>query len=273
MRETNSNHSIEKYANGIVYLVGAGPGDPGLLTLRGLECLQKADVVVHDRLVNPTLLVYATQAKFIDVGKLPNHHPVPQEDINAILVEKAREGKTVVRLKGGDPFVFGRGGEEAQVLAEAGIQFEIIPGVTSAIAAPAYAGIPVTHRGVASSVAFVTGHAAGAEPLDMNWRALAQGVDTLVFLMGVNNLPPIVTALTEAGRSSETPVALIEQGTTPAQKVVVGTLTNILEKADEIQAPAIIIIGEVVGLRSALEWFKPKSASFPDMINREATRR
>ncbi len=265
MRESNSNHNTEQLANGIVYLVGAGPGDPGLITLRGLESLQKADVVIHDRLANHKLLEYAPQAEFIDVGKQPNHHPVLQEDINAILVEKAREGKTVVRLKGGDPFVFGRGGEEAQVLAEAGIRFEIIPGVTSAIAVPAYAGIPVTHRGVASSVAFVTGHAAKGEPQDINWRALAQGVDTLVFLMGVNNLPPIITALTEAGRSSETPVALIEQGTTPAQKVVVGTLTNILEKAGEIQAPAIIIIGEVVSLRSALDWFKPTTS--------EATRR
>ena len=273
MRENNSNHNTEQHANGIVFLVGAGPGDPGLLTLRGMECLQKADVVVHDRLANHKLLDYASQAEFIDVGKKPNHHPVPQEDINAILVEKAREGKTVVRLKGGDPFVFGRGGEEAQALAEAGIRFEIIPGVTSAIAVPAYAGIPVTHRGLASSVAFVTGHGASVEHLDMNWKALAQSVDTLVFLMGVNNLPPIVTALTEAGRSSVTPVALIEQGTTPEQKVVVGTLADILEKADEIKAPAIIIIGEVVGLRSALEWFKPNSVSFPDMTNREVTQR
>jgi uroporphyrinogen III methyltransferase/synthase len=221
-----------------------------------LECLQKADVVVHDRLANQQLLTHAPQAEIIDVGKKPDHHPVPQERINSILVEEAQKGKVVVRLKGGDPFVFGRGGEEAQDLAEAGIPFEIVPGVTSAISAPAYAGIPVTQRGMACSVAFITGHNAGSKPLDVNWQALSQGVDTLVFLMGVHNLKCIVTSLLEVGRSPETPIALIERGTLPEQKVVTGTLADILEKAADIKPPAIIIVGEVVSLQSSLEWFK-----------------
>jgi uroporphyrinogen III methyltransferase/synthase len=257
MPENNSTNNAEKKSGGIVYLVGAGPGDPGLLTLRGLEYLQKAEVVVHDRLANQQLLAYAPQAQLIDVGKQSDHHPVPQTRINAILVEEASKGKVVVRLKGGDPFVFGRGGEEAQALAEAGIPFEIVPGVTSAIAVPAYAGIPVTQREVACSVAFITGHNAGSRHLDLNWRALAQGVDTLVFLMGVHNLALIVNSLMEAGRSPDTPVALIEQGTLPGQKVLTGSLADILEKAAEIKPPAIIIVGEVVNLHSSLDWFKP----------------
>jgi uroporphyrin-III C-methyltransferase len=250
------------HPSGMVYLVGGGPGDPGLLTLRGLECLQSADVVVHDRLANNQLLTHAPQAELIDVGKLPDNHPIPQPQINALLVDKAREGKTVVRLKGGDPFMFGRGGEEAQALAEAGIRFEIVPGVTSAIAVPAYAGIPVTQRGLASSVAFITGHSADSEPLELNWQGLAQGVDTLVFLMGVKSLPVITNALMEAGRPSDTPVAVIEHGTLPLQKVVVGTLTDIQEKAMHLRPPSIILIGEVVNLRDTLKWFEPEEA-FP----------
>jgi uroporphyrin-III C-methyltransferase len=163
----------------------------------------------------------------------------------------------VVRLKGGDPFVFGRGGEEAQALTKAGISFEVVPGVTSAISVPAYAGIPVTQRGVACSVAFITGHCAGSKPLDINWQALSQGVDTLVFLMGVHSLPLIVSSLLEAGCSPKKPIALIEQGTLPEQKVVVGTLANILEKAADIRPPAIIIVGEVVNLHATMVWFKP----------------
>jgi len=257
MPENNYTNTPETSSTGIVYLVGAGPGDPGLLTLRGLKCLRQADVVVHDRLANHQLLAWAPRAELIDVGKQPDHHPVPQSRINTILVEQARAGRVVVRLKGGDPFVFGRGGEEAQALVGAGIPFEVVPGVSSAIAAPAYAGIPVTQRGVACSVAFITGHCAGSKPLELNWEALAQGVDTLVFLMGVHSLPFIVMSLLEAGRPSETPVALIEQGTLPEQKVVTGTLANILEKSDGINPPAIIIIGEVVTLHFTLEWFKP----------------
>ncbi|MGB8984262.1 MAG: uroporphyrinogen-III C-methyltransferase [Anaerolineales bacterium] len=259
MDEKNCTSNNKDCSKGIVYLVGGGPGDPGLLTIRGLECLRKADVVVHDRLTNGQLLSYAPQAEKIDVGKSPNHHPIPQPEINAILIEKASEGKVVVRLKGGDPFVFGRGGEEAQALVEAGIRFEIVPGVTSAIAVPAYAGIPVTQRGVAKSVAFITGHCAGSGPLDLNWQALAQGIDTLVFLMGVTSLPAIVAALLEAGRGPETPVALIEKGTLPEQKVVTGTLANIAARAHEIQPPSIIIIGEVVDLHATLKWFEPEA--------------
>ncbi len=257
MPDNNYTNPIKSPSAGIVYLVGAGPGDPGLLTLRGLEYLQKADVVVHDRLANQQLLAYAPQAQLIDVGKQPEHHPVPQESINAILVEEARMGKIVVRLKGGDPFVFGRGGEEAQALVEAGIRFEIVPGVTSGVAVPAYAGIPVTHRQTACSVAFITGHCAGSKPLELNWEALAQGIDTLVFFMGVHSLPVIVKSLVEAGRSPETPVALIEQGTLPEQTVFTGTLANILEKATDVKPPAIVIVGEVVSLHAKLDWFKP----------------
>jgi len=263
MRENYYTNNTEYYPNGIVYLVGAGPGDPGLLTIRGSECLKQADVVVHDRLANHKLLEYAHKAETIYVGKQPDHHPIPQAKINTILVEEAKKGKIVVRLKGGDPFVFGRGGEEAQALLKAGIPFEVVPGVTSAIAVPAYAGIPVTQRGVACSVAFITGHCAGSKPLDVNWQALAEGVDTLVFLMGVHSLPLIVTSLVEAGRSPETPVALIEQGTLPEQKVVTGTLSNILEKAAEIKPPAIIIIGEVVKLHATLDWFESSMALSP----------
>ena len=250
---------------GTVYLVGGGPGDPGLLTLRGLECLHKADVVVYDRLVNNLLLAHAPQAQMIDVGKEPDHHPIPQEQINHILVEEACRGKIVVRLKGGDPFVFGRGGEEAQALAEAGIRFEIVPGVTSAIAVPAYAGIPVTQRGMANSVTFVTGHCAGHEPLNLNWHALAQGNDTLVFLMGIHYLAQIVTSLIDAGLASTTPAALIEQGTLPEQKIVVGILDNITGKASEIRPPAIIVIGEVVKLHSTLNWFHPNTTIYKDI--------
>ena len=257
MLESNYTNNTECSDCGIVYLVGAGPGDPGLLTVRGLEYLQKADVVVHDRLANHQLLAYAPRAELIDVGKRPDHHPVPQARINTILIEAARQGKTVVRLKGGDPFVFGRGGEEAQALAAEGIPFEIVPGVTSAIAVPAYAGIPVTQRGVACSVAFITGHCAGSKPLDVDWQALSRGIDTLVFLMGVHSLPEIVSSLIDGGCPPERPIALIEQGTLPEQKIVTGTLADILAKAAEIKPPAIIIIGEVVNLHTTLDWFKP----------------
>lgn len=259
MQETYYIDNTNISPGGIVYLVGAGPGDPGLLTLRGMECLRKADVVVHDRLVNRDILSHAAQARLIDVGKEADHHPIPQPQINSILVKEARAGKVVVRLKGGDPFVFGRGGEEALALSEAGIRFEIVPGVTSAIAVPAYAGIPVTHRNVACSVAFITGHSAGSEPLHMNWQALVQGIDTLVFLMGVQSLPYITTSLMEAGCLPTTPIALIEQGTLPRQQVVVGMLADIVEKSRDIKPPAIIIVGEVVSLHSLLEWFKPGS--------------
>ena len=246
--------SIDRY--GIVYLVGAGPGDPGLITVRGIERLKQADVVIYDRLANHSLLAHAKNAELIDVGKRPNHHRVPQAEITALLVEKARQGHIVVRLKGGDPFVFGRGGEEALALAEAGIPFEIVPGITSAIAAPAYAGIPVTHRGLACSVAFATGHRADfvTDPGD-DWARLAGGSDTLVFLMGIHNLSQIVKELIDHGRSPDTPVALVERASRTSQKTAVGTLANIVERAAKIEPPAAIIIGEVVRLRESLSWF------------------
>jgi uroporphyrinogen III methyltransferase/synthase len=242
--------------DGMVYLVGAGPGDPGLITLRGIECLKRADVVVYDRLVNRSLLAYATHAELIDVGKQPHRHVVPQVEINSLLIEKAQAGKIVVRLKGGDPFVFGRGGEEAIALAEVGLAFEVVPGVTSAIAAPAYAGIPVTHRGAACSVAFATGHRADfVKDPGCDWARLACGPDTLVFLMGVHNLPYIVEQLIAHGRPPDTPVALVERATRTNQKTVTGTLADIVERAAEIRPPATIIIGEVVKLRESLRWF------------------
>jgi uroporphyrinogen III methyltransferase/synthase len=241
---------------GIVYLVGAGPGDPGLITLRGLERLKQADVVIYDRLANHSLLAHASQAELIDVGKRPNHHRVPQEEITVLLIEKAGQNKVVVRLKGGDPFVFGRGGEEALALAEAGIPFEIVPGITSAIAAPAYAGIPITHRGLSCSAALATGHRAEfVEDPTCDWAQLACGPDTLVFLMGVHNLPQIVEQLVAHGRSTDTPVALVERASRTSQKTAVGTLANIVQRAAEIRPPAAVIIGDVVQLRQSLRWF------------------
>jgi uroporphyrinogen III methyltransferase/synthase len=246
----------ENNSYGLVSLVGAGPGDPGLITLRGVECLAKADVVVYDRLANPLLLKMAPQAEWIPVGKLPNHHPIPQEKINAVLIEKASQGKRVVRLKGGDPFIFGRGGEEALALAEAGIAFNIVPGVSSAIAAPAYAGIPLTHRDVACSTALITGHRAEwIENPEDDWQRCSLGADTLVFLMGVKNLPRIVEQLLESDRPLDTPVALVERGTSAAQKTVTGTLENIVQRSAEIRPPAVIVIGEVVRMREQLRWY------------------
>jgi len=248
------------HREGFVSLVGAGPGDPGLITLRAAECLAQADVVVYDRLANPLLLRIAPQAEWLPVGKQPNHHPVPQEEINAILIEQARQGKRVVRLKGGDPFIFGRGGEEALALAQAGIHFEIVPGVTSAIAVPAYAGIPLTHRDVACSTALITGHRAEwIENPEDDWQRCSLGADTLVFLMGVKNLPRIVSQLLEAGRPESTPVALVEQGTTTAQKTITGTLADIVTRAAGIRPPAVIIVGEVVRLREQLGWYDSAS--------------
>ncbi|HEX9114656.1 MAG TPA: uroporphyrinogen-III C-methyltransferase [Anaerolineae bacterium] len=242
---------------GIVYLVGAGPGDPGLLTVRGAECLRQADVVIYDRLANHALLDYAEHADLIDAGKEPEHHAVPQGKINALLLEHAQAGKIVVRLKGGDPFVFGRGGEEAEALAAAGIPFVVVPGVSSAIAGPAYAGIPVTHRGLAASVTVATGHrAACADDPACDWRRLAAGSDTLIYLMGVRNLPHIVAATLEAGRPASTPIAVIQEATCAGQRTVVGTLVDIVDLAAGIEPPAVIIIGDVVNLRETLSWYE-----------------
>ncbi|MEZ4527827.1 MAG: uroporphyrinogen-III C-methyltransferase [Desulfobacterales bacterium] len=244
-----------------VYLVGAGPGDPGLITVKGRACIENADVIIYDYLAAPALLKYANEkAEMIYVGKKGGDHTLPQEGINALLVEKAKEGRIVTRLKGGDPFVFGRGGEEAEVLIEAGIPFEIVPGVTSAIAAPAYAGIPLTHREYTATVAFVTGHEDPTKSeSNIDWAALAK-IGTLVFFMGVRNLPHIVTQLTANEMPGETPVALVRWGTTPKQVSLAGTLNNIAEKASAagMKAPAIIIVGHVVSLRDKMHWFEDR---------------
>lgn len=247
---------------GKVYLVGAGPGDPGLLTIKGKECLSSADVIVYDFLANREFLEYArTDAETIYVGKRGGSHTMSQEEISALIVDRARKGAVVVRLKGGDPFIFGRGGEEARELAQAGVDFEVVPGVTSAIAVPACAGIPLTHRDYASTVAFVTGHEdPEKKETAVDWKNLAEGTGTLVILMGVANLPKIVEELSAGGRYAETPVAVIRTGTTPDQKTVVGTLGDIVERADKagITAPAVIVVGGVVGLREELEWFEKR---------------
>jgi len=242
-----------------VYLIGAGPGDPKLLTIKGAEALAKADVVVYDRLVHPAVLKHARpDAEMIYVGKASSRHTMKQEDINRLLVEKAKEGKVVARLKGGDPFVFGRGGEEAEELASAEIEFEVIPGITSAIAVPAYAGIPVTHRKLCSALGIITGHEDPAKAeSSIKWDKIATGSDTLVFLMGVENLPNIVSELVKNGRPKETPVALIRWGTRPEQETLVGTLETIVQQVEEtgFKSPAITVVGEVVALRERLRWF------------------
>ena len=292
---------------GKVYLVGAGPGDPGLITVKGLECVRKADVIVYDRLAHPAILAHARRdAELIYVGKASSAHTMKQEEINRLLVEKAKEGKTVTRLKGGDPFVFGRGGEEAEALVEEGIEFEVVPGVTSAVAVPAYAGIPVTHRDFASVLGIITGHektdeAMGRQgdgttgrqgdgvaipsplegegqgkgatipsPLEgegqgegesphsrIRWDKVATGIDTIVFLMGVENLPNIVAELVKNGRDPTTPIALIRWGTRTGQETLVGTLADIVAKVRSagFKSPAVTVVGEVVKLREKLRWF------------------
>ena len=245
-------------ASGTVYLVGAGPGAPGLITAKGAELLRKADVVVYDRLVSSAVLALAANAELIYVGKEPDTPGEFQTFINEQLAANARDGKAVVRLKGGDPFVFGRGGEEAMALAEAGVRFEVVPGVTSAIAAPAYAGVPVTHRDVAAAFTVVTGSEDPAKPdPQVDWKALANVGGTLVVLMGWRSLPAIVQALLDEGRSPDTPAAVTQWGTLPNQRTVSGTLANIVEKGNEagITSPVVTVIGETVALRPALRWF------------------
>jgi uroporphyrinogen III methyltransferase/synthase len=248
--------------SGMVYLVGAGPGDPGLITVRGLQLIREAEVLVYDYLAGDELLAEAGEhTEIIYVGKKGGDHTLSQEGINRLLVEKAREGKKVVRLKGGDPFIFGRGAEEAEVLWDEGIQVEVVPGVTSAIAAPAYAGIPLTHRSHTSSVAFVTGHEDPTKEVSsVHWKELAKGVGTLVFLMGMRNLPNIVANLTANGLEADTPAALVRWGTTPQQQTLTGTLGDIAEKAREANftAPVIIVVGSVTGLRDKLNWFEKR---------------
>lgn len=245
-------------AVGTVYLVGAGPGDPGLLTRKGERVLGLADVVVYDRLLDPSLLELAPDADAVFVGKERGRQALRQSEINDLLVSEGLAGKTVVRLKGGDPFVFGRGGEEAQALAAAGVPFEVVPGVTSAVAAAAYAGIPVTHRGVATSVTIVTGSEDPTKgQTSTDWAALAKTGGTLVALMGWATLPGIVETLNANGKSADTPVALVQWGTWSRQRTVTGNLANIVERGRQagISAPVIVVIGEVAGLREAIGWF------------------
>jgi uroporphyrin-III C-methyltransferase len=243
---------------GIVYLVGAGPGDPRLITVRGLEVLRSSDVVVYDRLVNPALLAEApARAERIQVGKGSGRHSTPQGMINALLIERARAGRAVTRLKGGDPFVFGRGGEECEALRAAGIRYEVVPGVTSAIAVPALAGIPVTHREHASAFAVVTGHQCD-HPSTVDWDALAR-IPTLVVLMGLRTLEATTRRLLAHGASPSTPVAVVASGTTPDQRTVTGTLVTIarLAATAALEPPAILVVGEVVRMRGALECCEP----------------
>jgi len=247
---------------GKVYIIGAGPGDPGLMTLKGAKCLQEAEVVIYDHLISPELLDMARRdARLIYAGKEGGRHTLSQAQINERLLEEAGSGRVVARLKGGDPFVFGRGGEEAEELVRAGIPFEVVPGVTSAISVPAYAGIPLTHRRFTASVAFVTGH---EDPLkeqsEINWKALA-GMGTLVFLMGVRNLPQIAASLVSQGKKPDTPAAMIRWGTTVDQETLTGTLADIAERAEAagFKPPAILVVGGVVGLRKDLNWFETQS--------------
>ncbi|HBG93378.1 MAG: uroporphyrinogen-III C-methyltransferase [Nitrospirae bacterium GWF2_44_13] len=247
---------------GRVYLVGAGPGDIGLLTVKGMKCLQRADAVVYDFHLNAQVLNYIKHdAEFIYAGKRGGHHTMTQDEINKVLVEKAKEGKVVCRLKGGDPFVFGRGGEEAEALAENNIDFEVVPGVSSAVAAPAYAGIPITHRGYSSSFAVIPGYEdMTKEESAIDWSKLATGAGTLIFLMAVKNMDVLVKKLMENGRSPDTPVAVIRWGTRPDQKTITGTLRDIVDivKEKDIKPPAVMVIGEVVKLRERLMWYEKK---------------
>lgn len=247
----------------MIYLVGSGPGDPGLFTVKGVECMKRADAVVYDRLAPEALLAHARKdTEKVYVGKKPGEPTMPQEEINTLLIELGRAGKTVVRLKGGDPYVFGRGGEEAQALARVGLPFEVVPGVTSGIAALAYAGIPVTHRGVSTSVAFITGHEDPTKnESDVDWTHLANGAETLVLYMGVGRLAEISAELIAAGRGPRTPVACVRWGTLPEQRTVTGALEDIADKVTEanLKPPAITVIGDVVSLREeGLDWFEKK---------------
>jgi uroporphyrinogen III methyltransferase/synthase len=247
---------------GKVYLVGAGPGDIGLLTVKGLRCLQKAEVVIYDFHLNAQVLNYINHdAEFIYAGKRGGHHSMTQDEINKVLVNKAKGGKIICRLKGGDPFVFGRGGEEAEILSKEDIEFEVVPGVSSSIAAPAYAGIPLTHRLYSSSFAVLPGYEdVTKKESSLDWPKLATGVGTLVFLMAVKNIEMVTQKLIEHGRAPDTPVAVIRWGTRPDQTTIVGTLKDISEiiKAKDIKPPAVMVVGDVVRLRESLKWYEKK---------------
>jgi len=242
---------------GKVYLTGAGPGDIDLLTVKALRVVKEADVVIYDRLANPEILKEAKDGcEFIYVGKEDSHHTLPQEEINEVIYQAALKYETVVRLKGGDPFVFGRGGEEGIYLYEREITFEFIPGITSAIAVPEYAGIPVTHRGITVSFRVVTGHeSSNKDHSQIPWENYKTD-DTIVFLMGLHRLQIITQKLIEIGKPRDFPIAVISRGTRPDEKTVVGTLENIYEKAKDLPTPALIVVGEVVNLRKQLNWFE-----------------
>ncbi|MGE5533434.1 MAG: uroporphyrinogen-III C-methyltransferase [Bacillota bacterium] len=247
-------------AYGKVFLVGAGPGDPQLLTIKAVKVLKEADVLIYDRLgVSEEILFLAPEkAERIFVGKRTGLHEIPQDKITELIIEKAKEGGKVVRLKGGDPFIFGRGGEEAEALVEQGIEFEVVPGVSSAIVAPAYAGIPLTHRDYAASVAIITGHRAGDSEKPIDWVKIANAVDTMVILMGVESLDGIVGKLLKGGISPNRPIAMVESGTYIKQRTLIATLGTIIKeaKSNDIKPPSVIIIGEVANLGRKLSWFK-----------------
>jgi len=242
---------------GMVYLTGAGPGDIELLTLKALKVIKKADIIIYDRLANPDILKEAKEnCELIYVGKEDGRHSLPQEEINELIYQSALKYKTVVRLKGGDPFVFGRGGEEGIYLKERGVKFALIPGVTSAISVPEYAGIPVTHRGVAVSFRVVTGHEAPNKlESQIDWESFKTD-ETIVFLMGFHNLKKIANKLIEIGKPKDYPCAVISKGTTKDEKTVIGTLENITEEAKDLKTPALIVIGKVVKLKDQLNWFE-----------------
>jgi uroporphyrin-III C-methyltransferase len=245
--------------SGKVYLVGAGPGDPKLLTVKGVELLRDADVVIYDRLVGESIVDLAPEkSEKIYVGKRTGKHEVPQDKITELIVEKAQKGGKVVRLKGGDPFIFGRGGEEAEALVEKGIDFEVVPGISSAVAAPMYAGIPLTHRDYAASVAIITGHRAGDAERMIDLAKIAASVDTMVILMGVESLQSITEKLINGGLKPETPAAIIESGTLPRQRTIIGRIGTIAREAEkkQVKPPAVIVIGKVANLGRKLAWFK-----------------
>jgi uroporphyrin-III C-methyltransferase/precorrin-2 dehydrogenase/sirohydrochlorin ferrochelatase len=265
MLETMLEGSKDGIARGEVYLVGGGPGDPDLLTFRALRLMQQADVVVYDRLVSKEVLeLVRRDAEKLYAGKERDNHAIPQEDINQLLVRLAREGKRVLRLKGGDPFIFGRGGEEIATLAAEGIPFQVVPGITAAAGCAAYSGIPLTHRDYSQAVVFVTGHLQDGS-VNLNWKALAQPNQTVVFYMGLHGVPSICEGLTSHGMPGSTPVALIQQGTTVNQRVFVSTLAALPEvvRVEKIKPPTLIIVGDVVRLHDQLSWFLPQSQSAP----------
>jgi uroporphyrin-III C-methyltransferase len=258
----NRNARRRMAQQGTVYLVGAGPGDPELLTVRALRLLQAAEVLVYDNLVSPAVLDLANSAaEKIYAGKERGNHSLPQEQINQLLVEQARRGLVVVRLKGGDPYVFGRGGEEVETLAAAGVPFEVVPGVTAASGVAAYAGIPLTHRGYASACVLAAGYLKDGT-IDLDWAGLARPRQTIVIYMGLHGLPVLAERLIAHGLPPDTPTAIVQQGTTPQQRVVTGTLATLPEiaVAARLKPPTLVVIGEVVRLRDKLAWFQPESA-------------